>query len=394
MWILLALYAVVLILYARQVRSSGKVVNAELGVTTEPMRRDMPSVTVVVPFKDEEALIASCLESVLQQDYPGLEVIAVNDRSADAGGAVVRRLQEKYQVLRLEDIRELPSDMFGKPHALHQATAGIESDLIIFLDSDFQMEPGCIRSLVQQFTKERVDWLAVMARPDLVTTWERMLLPFFGAMLYAWRDPARIADPKSDDALGSGFMIARREAYEAIGRHEAVVRAYDEDSELVRVAKRAGQRVSYLMAPRIATVKFYGGLSKLVHGLTRTFIGGLKNTWQFVMTILSIQFVSMMPIGILIGAWIAVSLGSAGLFTALFTGLAIVHMAMSVYLGVFVYRVAGVSAAYSLLQPFTAFVMTVITARAAILRMRKRKVSWRGTQYDTTAVARSKEAAS
>lgn len=394
MWLLLFLYVVALLIFARQVRDSGKVIHAELGLADEPMRGDAPSVTVVVPFKDEGSLIASCLESILQQDYPDLQVLAVNDRSSDEGGDVVRGMRSEYPALQLREIEELPGDMFGKPHALHEATAELHSDYIIFLDSDFRMAPGCIRALVQQFMKQNVDWLAVMARPDLTTTWERMLVPFFGAMVYAWRDPAKIADPASEDALGSGFMIVRRTAYEAIGRHESVVRAYDEDSELLRVAKKAGQRVSYLMAPRIATVKFYGGLGNLVRGLTRTLIGGLKNMWQFVLTIVGVQFVSVTPIGVLIGVGIVASFGAAGLLTALFAGLAILHMGMSIHLGLSVYRISGVSVVYCLLQPVAACVMTIIIVRAAFLRVRKRTVSWRGTHYDATAVVRSPEAAS
>ncbi|MCB9852191.1 MAG: glycosyltransferase [Phycisphaerales bacterium] len=394
MWLLLFLYVLALLIFARQVRDSGKVIHAELGLADEPMRGDAPSVTVVVPFKDEGSLIASCLESVLQQDYPNLQVLAVNDRSGDEGGDVVRRIQSNYPALQLLEIEELPNDMFGKPHALHEATADIDSDCIIFLDSDFRMAPGCVRALVQQFTKQDVDWLAVMARPDLETTWERMLVPMFGAMVYAWRDPAKIADPASDDALGSGFMIVRRDAYEAIGRHESVVRAYDEDSELLRVAKRAGQRVAYIMAPRIASVRFYGGFGNLIRGLTRTLIGGLKQMWQFALTIVGVQFVSVTPIGVLIGAGIVASLGAAGLLTALFTGLAFVHIGMSIHLGLSVYRISGVSATYCLLQPIAASVMTIIIIRAAILRMRRRQVSWRGTHYEAKAVVRSPEAVS
>lgn len=394
MWVLLGLYIVALGVYARQVRDSGKVIHAELGRESDFSRGDWPSVTVVVPFKDEGPLIASCLESVLEQDYPRLCVVAVNDRSDDDGGDVVRRLQATHPALQLREISELPTDMFGKPHALHEATRELESDLVVFLDSDFHMAPGCIRALVRHFDAQAVDWLAVMARPDLVSVWERMLVPFFGAMVYAWRDPAKIADPRSDDALGSGFMIARREAYEAIGRHESVVRAYDEDSELLRVAKRAGQRVSYLMAPRIATVRFYGGFGNLVRGLTRTLIGGLKNIWQFIVTIAGVQFVSVAPIGVLIGVGIVVSLGAAGLLTALFAGLACVHIAMSIHLGMSVYRVSGVPAGYGLLQPIAATVMTIIVVRAAVLRIGKRTVSWRGTHYDAASVVRSPEAVS
>ncbi|MCA9256983.1 MAG: hypothetical protein KDA33_15145, partial [Phycisphaerales bacterium] len=193
---------------------------------------------------------------------------------------------------------------------------------------------------------------------------------------------------------GSGFMIVRREAYEAIGRHESVVRSYDEDSELLRVAKRANQRVAYIMAPRIASVRFYGGFGALVRGLTRTLIGGLKNLWQFVLTIIGVQFVSLTPIGVMIGVGVAVAMGATGLLTGLFTALALVHIGMSIYLGVSVYRISGVHAMYCFLQPIAACVMTVIVIRAAILRMRKRSVSWRGTRYESTAVVRSPEAVS
>lgn len=394
MWVLLGLYVLALLIFVKQMRDSGKVIHAELGQETEPMAGDMPSVTVVVPFKDEGLLIASCLESVLRQDYPHLDVVAVNDRSTDEGGDAVRRLLATYPSLVMREIAELPGDMFGKPHALHEATADIDSELVIFLDSDFRMAPGCVRAVVRQFVKEGVDWLAVMARPDLAKTWERLLVPLFGAMVYAWRNPAKIADPASDDALGSGFMIARREAYQAIGRHESVLRSYDEDSELLRVAKRAGQRVSYLMAPRVATVKFYGGLGNLVRGLTRTLIGGLKNIGQFALTVIGVQFVSLMPIAVLIAVGIVASLGAAGLMTALFGGLALLHLAMSIRLGAAVYRVSGVPAAYSLLQPIAAMVMTFIVIRAGFLRMRRRSVSWRGTQYDASSVVRSPEAVS
>ena len=394
MWFLFFAYLVALLIFARQMRRSVRVVHAELGLDNTATGDDLPTVSVVVPFKDEAGLIASCLESILQQNYPALRVIAVNDRSTDGGGDVVRSLMAKHPALEVREIEELPGDMFGKPHAVHEATDGVNSDLIIFLDSDFRMAPGCIRTLVRKFTQEKVDWLAVMARPDLVTIWERMLVPMFGAMVYAWRDPAKIADPESDEALGSGFMIVRREAYEAIGRHESVLRSYDEDSELLRVAKRAKQRVSYLMAPRIATVKFYGGFGNLVRGLTRTLIGGLKRLWQFGLTIVGVQFVSVTPIGVLAGAAIVAALGSAGLLTALFAGLALLHIAMSINLAVSVYRVSGVPIAYALAQPLAGCVMTIIVLRAAILRMRKQTVSWRGTQYKASTVVRSAEAVS
>ena len=82
----------------------------------EPAR--LPRLSVVVPARDEGSTIGRALGSLLEQDYPDLEVIVVDDRSSDSTGSVLRKRAAKdgrLSVLRVED---LPAGWLGTNHAL------------------------------------------------------------------------------------------------------------------------------------------------------------------------------------------------------------------------------------------------------------------------------------
>jgi cellulose synthase/poly-beta-1,6-N-acetylglucosamine synthase-like glycosyltransferase len=55
-----------------------------------------PTLTVVVPARDEAEKIAATLDALLQADYPGLRILVVDDRSTDGTGAIVDAYVEEY----------------------------------------------------------------------------------------------------------------------------------------------------------------------------------------------------------------------------------------------------------------------------------------------------------
>ncbi len=340
-----------------------------------------PSLDVLVPVKDEAAHIARCLESVLAQDYPGLRVTVVNDRSTDGTEQVVQALQDRCPELRRVDIHELPAGYYGKPHALHQVTGGLTGECLAFVDSDLHLRPHCLRTLIAHLRANRLDWVATMGGPELRRFWERLLMPLFGAVAFAWYDPRKISDPRWPDAIGSALMVCRRDAYAAIGGHGAVLRIYDEDSELIRLAKRAGQRVSFVLASELFTQRHYGTLARTVHGLTRTCIGGIKTLPRLLFTIFALNFVSVLPgpIVALLGG-----LTAAGVTVPLAAGwlaLAGLHAGLGLALAGLIYREAGVSARYAVLHPLGALVLMYICGRAIRQIRRGGAITWRGTTY-------------
>src|SRR5438132_14337469 len=77
----------------------------------------LPSLSVVVPARNEAAGIREGLTSLRAQDYPDLEIVVVDDRSSDGTGDVLRELAtpERVRVLRVDDV---PPGWLGKNHAL------------------------------------------------------------------------------------------------------------------------------------------------------------------------------------------------------------------------------------------------------------------------------------
>jgi glycosyltransferase involved in cell wall biosynthesis len=130
--------------------------------------RDVPDVglvSVIIPAKDEEANIETALASVLAQDYPHLEVIVVDDRSADRTAEAVGRAAAGDGRVRLLRVDSLPQGWRGKPHALHVGVGAARGRWLLFVDADCRLAPHAVRAGLGLLAAEKADlftlWPAV-----------------------------------------------------------------------------------------------------------------------------------------------------------------------------------------------------------------------------------------
>ena len=77
-----------------------------------------PSISVIFAARDEAEALPGALATLLAQDYPRYEVIAVDDRSQDSTGAILREFSRTSNRLKVVAVSELPPGWLGKPHAL------------------------------------------------------------------------------------------------------------------------------------------------------------------------------------------------------------------------------------------------------------------------------------
>lgn len=347
-----------------------------------PQDCQLPSLEILVPVKDEETHIATCLKSVLNQHYTNADVIVVNDRSTDRTADVVESMREQNPNLRCVNITKLPEGLYGKPHALSKVSADLHGEYVAFVDSDLELHPDCLKTLVYHLESKGLDWVAAMGRPKTSLFWERLTVPIFGAMAFAWYDPRKINDPDWPDAIGSGLMVCRRSAYEAIGGHAAVIRTYDEDSELLRIAKRAGQKVSFSLTPELFTQRHYGTLADTIRGMTRTCVGGIKTVPRMLVTINALNFVSLFPVGLLVLLGLAAKYDWPLMWTPLWWAAAGVHMVVSTVLAWLVFSAARGDRKLALLHPLGAVIALGVCLRAMVHLTQGKSVTWRGTQYE------------
>ncbi|MGA8767394.1 MAG: glycosyltransferase family 2 protein, partial [Candidatus Acidiferrales bacterium] len=227
------------------------VVDLSIGVRTIPWLRDAkpledrkcPSVSVLFAGRDEAEKMPDAIETMLALDYPRYEVIAVDDRSDDATGAILEAAAKKDARLKTVRVDSLPLGWLGKPHALEKAYEQSSGEWLVFTDADVHFRPDLLRRVIALAEMKGWDHLTLLAAPKLHTFGEKMALTFFGICFLLGTRPWRANDPKSRGYTGIGaFQIVRRDAYEKAGTHRRLALEVVDDLKLGKIVKEAGFR--------------------------------------------------------------------------------------------------------------------------------------------------------
>lgn len=222
-----------------------------------------PSVTVLVPARNEAATIAATVTSLLAQDYRGrLRIVVANDNSNDGTAAAAIAAAKGDAAVTVVDARPLPPGWAGKLWALEEArTAAGKPDFYWLTDADIVHEPSVLARLAAAAESARLDLASELVQLRCRTLWEKLLVPaynFFFALLYPFR---AVADPASRIAgAAGGSVLVRRSAIERIGGFTAIRGAVIDDCALARAVKNEGGRLALGLARRSRSLRGYDTL--------------------------------------------------------------------------------------------------------------------------------------
>src|SRR5438132_14310762 len=245
-----------------------------------PSARDgimLPSLSIVVPARDDASSIRRPLESLLDQDYPNLEVIAVDDRSAHGTSDVLREVAAREPRLTELRVADLPAGWLGKNHALWRGAQRASGQLLLFTDADVVFAPGALRRALAYAVDQGLDHLTLAPRLIAHGVVLRAFVAFFGyAFITLWG--AYLAnDPNSKRGVGIGaFNLVRRDAYERIGTMRALSLRPDDDIRLGRRIRGFGFRQRVLNGSALLSVEWYPSLSAALAGLEKSMYSSLE----------------------------------------------------------------------------------------------------------------------
>ncbi len=240
-------------------------------LSPEALPHKLPLVSILVPARDEQAVIERCVRSLLAQDYPRFELLVLDDGSTDRTPEILAELAASDPRLTVLDGAPLPPGWTGKNWACAQLANHARGELLLFADADTVHRPGALRAAVAARQDLQADLLAVWPQLETVSLGERLVVPLIPWGVFTILSiplAQRLRAPALSAAIGQ-FLLYRRAAYQAIGGHAAVRSHAAEDLALVRRSKRAGLRWRLVDGQRLVSTHMYRGWRPAWAGLSK-----------------------------------------------------------------------------------------------------------------------------
>jgi chlorobactene glucosyltransferase len=344
-----------------------------------------PLISVCIPARNEERNIRACVEAMLTQDYPNLEVLVLDDRSADATPSILADIASRDPRLRPISGSDLPEGWAGKPHALYQASAVARGEWLCFVDADTFVMREALSSCYAKAIETNADMFTIMTFQIMGTFWEKVVMPLIMTALSVGFSPRKVNDPKRKDAIANGqFILIKRSVYDAIGGHARVKDQIVEDKALAEQVKWNGYRLIVANGFSVARTRMYTSLPEMWEGWTKNIYLGLRDQPSLMVLGAFGAFVLLiaalfLPIWPLLGLfWY--QQGGGWMAAAVITK-SLILWAFLIYVRARAAKAMKISAWYAFTTPLGAAVFAAMMLTSTWRVLSGKGVTWKGRVY-------------
>ncbi len=226
--ILLALLAAV---YARQILAFRRGLSRLPAGTSE----FHPTVSILVPARNEEQRIRECLDSLLRQDYPSeaIEIVVIDDQSEDGTAGIVRDTTQKDPRVKLLTVASRPPTVSPKINALTTGIEGSHGEIIFTTDADCTADRRWVSAIVRHFGAD----VGVVTGTTLFGREEAVPVSLYGIQFLDFLShtacaAGAIGNGRVNNCNGSN-MAFRRSAYAAAGGYQSLAHLNSGDDSLL-----------------------------------------------------------------------------------------------------------------------------------------------------------------
>ena len=241
-------------------------------VFTQPEPEQLLELTVIVPARNEELCLATCLESLVSQSDEVFELgrdwelIVVDDHSTDRTAEIARG----FAGVTVLEAGKLEHGWTGKTSAIWMAAKRARGRWLLFTDADTVHEPGGLHRAMHEAARHKVGVLSYSPRQVVRGIWQRSLMPLVFCELALAYPPAKVSDPAQRLAAANGqFLLVEREAYRRLGGHATVCDKVLEDVELANAAKRRKVGLRFRYADDAVSTRMYRTTAAMIEGWTK-----------------------------------------------------------------------------------------------------------------------------
>ena len=344
---------------------------ARLGDLPLRVGASAPTVSVVVAARDEERNIETAMRSMLAQDYPAYEIVAVDDRSTDRTGVILDRLAAENPRCKCLHVTDLPSGWLGKNHALQFGADHSAGEWILFTDADIHMDPTALGRAIRFCDERGVDHLAIA--PNLILP--GLLLQGFG-VFFLWSfllfaKPWKARNPKSWFHVGVGaFNLVRRSAYQAVDGHRQIRLRPDDDLKLGKILKRAGFRQDALSGQGLLSVEWYHSLGEMIPAFEKNMFAGV----EYSVLLSLVGGIFQLMVGVVPIVALPFTAGTTQMLLAAQVGMSLAIFATLA-------RSIDTRPTVALIYPVVVLLFVYILWRTMVVNLGSGGIQWRGTFY-------------
>jgi len=329
---------------------------------------DRPTVTAIVPARDEAERIEGTLRGLLASRDVDLRVIVVDDRSSDGTGAIVARMASTDPRVELVRVDALPAGWLGKPHACQRGAERAQTDWILFTDGDIHMTPDLVARAIAAARVERVEHVVLTPGIDRPTIPARAALACFALGLIG-----PLARANRDERYGwagiGAFNLIDATAWRAIGGHTLLAYEVVDDMKLGLVLRRGGFRTRGFLAGREVRAAWGRSAREILRLLEKNQFAFLG--FDIAATVAIVAAGSALwiagPLGFVHGGAFGILAGCAWFALAIPAGLAAAR--------------DGESPLHAVWAPLGTPILLASIVRSAWTTLRRGGVVWRGTLY-------------
>ncbi|HHT9106042.1 MAG TPA: glycosyltransferase [Candidatus Wujingus californicus] len=335
---------------------------------------ELPSLTVIVPARNESKTLPLTLPSWLNQDYQKTEIIIVNDNSSDntaeCAKAIASNSNKNVQII---NGTEPPSGWSGKLWALQQGINVSSGEWLLFTDADILHNQNVWSGLVSKALSEQHAMVSLLAFLNTHGIWAGLLIPafiYFFHFLYPFKKVKYLRSGIA--AAAGGCILISRHTLKRIGGIEAYHDAWIDDLALAKLIKRAGFSISLSFTKSVISIRQYCKLSDVWNMVARTAFTQLQYSWFTLFgTVVGMSIQFLVPLfGIIVS--IINSFPVIGVLSFLaFIFMSITYTPTLFFYDLSIYRVLAL--------PLAGFLYIAMTLTSAVNYFEGKR-DWRGTR--------------
>jgi hypothetical protein len=245
------------------------------GSTPQPA---VPSVSLLVPMRNEAATLAQYLPAMLSQSGVS-ELIVLDDQSGDGSAELAHSILTGSipagpVTARLVRGTPPPAGWVGKNWACAQLAGVASGDLLIYCDADVLLAPGAIQAVLRAMAEQRADVFSVFPRQLTGSLGEALLTPLIDDVLLCFLPFGLLSVDVPAAATANGSLLAlNRRALSELAGFAAVRSEIVEDVAIARRARRAGLTLGLALGGDLVQTRMYPGYRQTVTGLGRGLLG-------------------------------------------------------------------------------------------------------------------------